>query len=115
MNDNIVVYLTFEKISPSKNSLYIQEFLKTVREIDNNIKVEIINKDETQTSMDAGDIISIVLAAPTLVVIAKGIANWISKNQSEITITDGNKKIVIKNTNVNKIIPLLSEFIKKIN
>jgi hypothetical protein len=73
------------------NDLY--EALELMPELD---KVKLVRTRED--AQDTGTLISIFLAAPAVVVLAKGLAAWLTRqNQARVTIKLSTGKIVLEN------------------
>jgi hypothetical protein len=89
------LYLTFPTSSAAEKSRLVSGIEDALREVEG-ISTKVVR--ENPESMDPGTILSIVLAAPSVVLAVKAISKWLARNnQSGISITLPNGQVVMTN------------------
>jgi hypothetical protein len=111
MTDQQEYIIRFENETLQEASQKAAELRNVLLDISSNVTVEVAKDD--QSTQDFGATLVLILGAPAAVVIAKGIADYLSRVGGSITIEDGNHKVVAKNVKSGDQARIAEAFAKK--
>jgi hypothetical protein len=106
--------ISFEDESVADSGQKVVQLRDTLLDLTPDVSAEIVK--ENQSTQDFGATLVLVLGAPAVVVIAKGITDYLSRTGATLTIQDRNGKVIAKNiksTDAARIVEAFSQKKKK--
>ena len=94
MNSNQTFRIRFENATTAEANQRASELREILLDITPDVSVEVIKED--QSTQDFGSTLVLVLGAPAIIVIEKGIADYLSRLGGSITIEDKSGKVIAK-------------------
>ena len=99
--------LEFENIEPLMKSRFIKELEEQLLREDPTISMEIISEKGNQ---DLGTILQVVLTAPSIIIIAKGISDYLRRrNNATVLISSQDKEITATGVTSNTVLDIIKE------
>jgi hypothetical protein len=94
MNNNQTFNIRFENVSAAEASQKASQLRAILLDLSPDASAEVIK--DNQSTQDFGTVLVLVLGTPAVVIIAKGIADYLSRVGGTITIEDKNGKVIAK-------------------
>jgi len=111
MVDDQTFIIHFENESVADSGQKVAELRDALLDLTPDVSIKIIKDD--QSSQDFGATLVLVLGAPAVVIIAKGISDYLSRAGGTVTIEGSNGKVVAKNIKSNDAARMVEAFSKK--